>query len=53
MIYPGLTEAVDNFLNSRNMYYAQLNLASLYAEVLATEQYVCLKSKLGFVKYLN
>lgn len=53
MIYPGLFEAVDSFINSRNMYYAQLNLAALYAEVLATECYVCPKSKLGFTKYLN
>lgn len=53
MIYPGLYEAVDNFVRSRNMYFAQLNLAALYAEVLATEFHVCPKSKIGFVKYLN
>lgn len=53
MIYPGLFEAVDNFVKSRNMYYAKLNLAALYSEVLATEYHVCVKGKIGFVKYLN
>lgn len=52
-IYPGLKEAVDNFVNSRNMYYAKINLASLYAEVLSTEFHVCPKSQIGFKKYLN
>lgn len=44
-------KAVDAFLSSRDFYYAKLRLAQIYAEVLATESYVC--CKMGFTKYLN
>lgn len=53
MIYPGLEQAVDSFIESRSRDQSRIRLATLYAEVLATEFHVCPKSKLGFVKYLN
>lgn len=44
-------EAVNAYLKSRKFYFDQIKLAGLYAEVMATEYYVC--AGIGFTKYLN
>lgn len=51
MIYPGLDQAIDTYLKSRQFYFDQIKIAELYADVLATESYVCFG--IGFTKYLN
>lgn len=44
-------KAVNAYLKSRKFYLDQIKLAELYAEVMATEYYVC--AGIGFTKYLN
>lgn len=47
----GFHKAVNAYLKSRKFYFDQIKLAELYAEIMATESYVCFG--IGFIKYLN
>ena len=49
--YSGLSEAIESFLQSRTRYQSRIKLAEVYANILATEYFVC--CGIGFTKYLN
>lgn len=51
MVYEGLDKAIDEYFKSRRFYYDQIRIAELYADVMATEYFVC--AGIGFKKYLN